>query len=113
MRIGLLTQYYPPEVGAPQRRLSDLVRRLRDAGHHVEVLTAMPNYPQGKIYDGYRGLYRLDEVESVKVHRAYIYPARTLSFLKRVWNYLSFVLSALVVGIWKLPCDLEVRPERG
>ena len=48
MRILILTQYYPPETGAPQNRLSDLAQRLHQAGHHLTVLTALPNYPRAR-----------------------------------------------------------------
>ncbi len=55
MRLLILTQYYPPETGAPQNRLSDLARRLADRGHRVEVLTALPNYPGNAVFEAYRG----------------------------------------------------------
>ena len=58
MRIAFLTQYYPPEIGAPQGRLSALARAFQRAGHEVTVLTAMPNYPSGRIHAGYGGLVR-------------------------------------------------------
>ena len=54
MRVGILSQYYPPEMGAPQARLSQLAARLTERGHEVFVLTALPNYPQGRIFSGYR-----------------------------------------------------------
>ena len=50
MNLLILTQYFPPETGAPQNRLFELAVRLKRLGHHVDVLTAMPNYPQMKIY---------------------------------------------------------------
>ena len=53
MNITILTQYYPPETGAPQNRLSDLAKQLHNAGHQVTVLTAMPNYPQNEIQPAY------------------------------------------------------------
>ena len=43
MRIGLLTQYYKPEMGAPQNRLYEMMRGLRELGHEVCIVTAMPN----------------------------------------------------------------------
>ena len=46
-----ITQYYPPETGAPHNRLSDLARRLADRGHRVEVLTALPNYPGHAVFE--------------------------------------------------------------
>ena len=55
MRFLILTQYYPPETGAPQNRLSGLARELKAAGHEVCILTAMPNYPAMEIHDRYKG----------------------------------------------------------
>ena len=52
-RILLLTQYFPPEIGAAQTRLFELGQELSDLGWEVEVLTALPNYPTGRVFDGY------------------------------------------------------------
>ena len=49
-RVLILTQYFPPEMGAPQARLSELGERLIDRGWEVEALTALPNYPTGKVF---------------------------------------------------------------
>jgi hypothetical protein len=56
MKVAFLTPYYPPELGAPQGRLSGLADAFLQAGHTVSVLTAMPNYPSGRIHAGYGGL---------------------------------------------------------
>lgn len=50
MKILVITQYFPPETGAPQNRLFELFDRLAKKGIHVDVITAMPNYPEGKIF---------------------------------------------------------------
>ena len=49
MKVLILTQYFPPEMGAPQARLSELGERLIDLGWEVEALTALPNYPAGRV----------------------------------------------------------------
>jgi len=103
MRIGILTQYYPPEIGAPQARLSNLARRLKERGHDVIVLTAMPNYPRGRIYDGYGGLFRAETQAEIPILRTFIYPTQSAGILRRLLNYFSFVASSLVVGLVKLP----------
>ena len=51
MKLLLITQYFPPEVGAPQNRLSELALRLIEEGVEITVLTAMPNYPQMEIHE--------------------------------------------------------------
>src|SRR5690349_3491309 len=102
MRITLLTQYYPPEIGAPQTRLALLARLLTGRGHQVTVLTAMPNYPKGRIYPGYGGLFRREKIEGVEVIRSFIYPSQKTSFVPRMSNYFSFVLSSALVGSFAL-----------
>lgn len=85
----------PPEIGAAQVRLASVIRELVRLGHQVEVLTAMPNYPTGHVFDGYRGKLWLEEDwEGVRVVRTWIYPAMGTG-PKRLFNYFSFVLSAL------------------
>ena len=103
MRIGILTQYYPPEFGAPQARLSDLARRAANAGHDVHVLTAMPNYPRGSIYPGYGGLRRREVMDGVSVVRSYVYPTKSIKTVPRLGSYFSFTLSSLTVGAASLP----------
>jgi glycosyltransferase involved in cell wall biosynthesis len=103
VKIIILTQYYPPETGAPQRRLSDLAQRFVRSGHSVTVLTAMPNYPTGKIFKEYGGLVRREEVDGVKIIRTFIYPTQSASFILRMTNYLSFVFSSLLIGLFMLP----------
>ena len=55
MKILFLTQYCPPEVGAPQNRIFEFAKRLKKFGHEITILTAMPNYPKGEIFDKYKG----------------------------------------------------------
>jgi colanic acid biosynthesis glycosyl transferase WcaI len=102
MRVGLLTQYYPPEMGAPQARLSFIAQRLTERGHEVIVLTAMPNYPQGRVFTGYGGVFRHDEVDGVRVVRTYVYAATGIG-VARMFNYLSFTVSSAIIGTFKLP----------
>jgi colanic acid biosynthesis glycosyl transferase WcaI len=103
MRVGILTQYYPPEIGAPQARLSELARWFVQRGHEVYVLTAMPNYPLGKIYSGYGGFFKREEKDGVRIIRSYIFPSKSVSILPRLANYFSFVISSIVIGIFALP----------
>jgi len=98
----LHTQYYPPEIGAPQSRLHELSVHLVRKGIQVTVLTAMPSYPQGKIYDGYRGWLRTETLDGVRVVRTAVLPTQSPRMVPRLLSYFSFVLSSLVMGIWKM-----------
>ncbi|HEV7591168.1 MAG TPA: glycosyltransferase family 4 protein [Longimicrobium sp.] len=103
MRVIILTQYYPPEMGAPQGRLSALAAALARRRHEVTVLTAMPNYPAGRVDPRYGGVFRRERVDGVEVMRAWIHPTRRTAFVPRVASYLSFALSSAVAGTAKLP----------
>ena len=102
MKLAILTQYYPPEVGAPQARLSELASHFVRRGHDVVVLTAMPNYPTGRIHDGYGGLFLRECPAGVEVLRTFIYPTQKADFIHRLANYFSFVLSASICGSFAL-----------
>ena len=99
MRILFITQYFPPEIGAPQNRISDLALRLADAGHTVAVLTAFPNYPEGRVADAYRHKLRMiDHWCGLRVVRTWIYATPSKGFIARLGNYFSFVLSSIIFG---------------
>ncbi|MCC6369684.1 MAG: glycosyltransferase family 4 protein [Bacteroidia bacterium] len=99
MKLLILTQYFPPEVGAPQNRLFELAVRLHKAGVEVSVLTAMPNYPQMKIHKNYEGLkWHYEEMEGIKVYRSSIYVSQSKSIVARLRNYFSFVVSSAIRG---------------
>src|SRR6185437_15517707 len=96
MRFLVLTQYFLPETGAAQVRLAAMIQELRAAGHTVEVVTGMPNYPGGEIFPEYRGrFYIRDEWKGVVVHRVWLY-ASTGAGPRRALNYLSFVATSIV-----------------
>lgn len=99
MRILFITQYFPPEIGAPQSRISDLALRLSDAGDSVTILTAFPNYPEGRVAGAYRRKLRMiDHWCGLRVVRTWIYATPGKGFVARLCNYFSFVLSSIVLG---------------
>lgn len=107
MRFGILTQYYPPEIGAPQARLAELAKRFVERGHQVYVITAMPSYPQGRIHAGYGGWYRKERLEGSTVFRTWIYPTKSVATARRMANYGSFLASSLVSGAARLPAAID------
>ncbi len=97
-RICILTQYFPPEMGAPQARLSELGERLIDRGWDVEALTALPNYPTGKVFDDYDPSQpAVDYHGRIRCIRVPLYTAKQ-GFLKRLRCYFSFVAAARKFG---------------
>jgi glycosyltransferase involved in cell wall biosynthesis len=99
--ICLLTQYYPPEIGAPQARLHEMMKRLVERGIKVEVITAVPNYPVGKVSAGYdKFWYSREEIDGVDVLRVPIYPSVSSHIIPRFISYMSFVFTSLLFGIF-------------
>ena len=68
MKILILTQYFPPETGAPQNRLHSLAGYFSNLGSEVSILTAMPNYPQMEVFDGYKGKFYKYEEQGKLIH---------------------------------------------
>ena len=96
MRIGLLTQYYKPEMGAPQNRLYEMVRGLKELGNEVYIVTAMPNYPTGKIFPEYQGKLVSHEImNDIAIKRYWLYASNTRKVIPRIWNMVSFSFMAL------------------
>jgi len=96
MKLLFLTQYYPPETGAPQNRLHSLALNLIKVGLEVEVLTVMPNYPKMEIFPEYRGLKEMeDTIDGVRVVRSSIYVTKEKGVAKRLMNYFSFVWTSM------------------
>jgi len=103
LKVLFLTQYFPPETGAPQNRLHSLANYLSDFGADVSVLTAMPNYPKTEIYEGYKGKTYLKEQDGkLTIHRCWIYVSKSKGVVPRLLNYFSFVFTALWFGLIKI-----------
>lgn len=101
MKILFLTQYFPPETGAPQNRIHSLANYLSEFGAEVTILTAMPNYPKGEIYKEYKGKFHMKEKDGeIKIVRCWIYATGSKRIIPRLFNYFSFVFSSLYTGIF-------------
>lgn len=98
MKILLLTQWFDPE---PTFKGLAFAKELKRQGHDVQVLTGFPNYPGGKIYEGYKlKLYQREEIEGISILRVALYPNHDSSALRRILNYISFAFMAMLFGIF-------------
>lgn len=95
MHILFLSHYFPPEVNAPATRTYEHCRRWAAAGHTVTVVTCAPNCPDGIVYKGYKNRYSNEYINGVQILRVWTYIAPNKGFLRRVTNYLSYMVSAL------------------
>ena len=96
MKILILSQFFAPE---PHLKGLPFARELKARGHEVEVLTGFPNYPGGRVYQGYRiRPWQREYMEGILVNRVPLYPSHDSSPVRRILNYTSFALSAATLG---------------
>lgn len=99
MKLLYVSQYFPPEMGAPAARVSELAREWVRQGHEVTVVTGFPNHPTGRIREGYRGaLLRRERVDGVEVLRLPLYATANRGVVRRALSFLSFALSVACLG---------------
>ncbi|MGE8410247.1 MAG: glycosyltransferase family 4 protein [Pseudomonas sp.] len=98
LRVLLVTQYFWPE----NMRINDMVRYFSEKGHEVTVLTGLPNYPEGEVFDSYRKEpERFQSYHGAEIVRVPLVP-RGNRKIGLVLNYLSFFISASTIGAYKL-----------
>ena len=97
MRILFFTDNFYPETNAPASRTYEHAKRWVRAGHSVTVVTTAPNFPAGRVFDGYRNhLWARENVEGVDVVRIWTYITANEGFLRRTLDYVSFMCAAIV-----------------
>lgn len=103
MHILFLTDNFPPEVNAPASRTYEHCREWVKAGHRVTVITCAPNFPNGKVFPGYRNrLFARETMDGIEVLRVWSYITANEGFLRRTLDYVSFMVAAT-------PASLRVR----
>ena len=112
MRILYTSQYFPPEMGAPAARVSELSRHWAAMGHDITVLTGFPNHPTGVVPSEYRSrlrnlLYR-EECAGVHVERTWLWPLPNRKTIERILNYSSFCGSAALRGSFLSRPDIVI-----
>jgi len=98
MRILVVSQYYPPEIGATQNRMEAFVNRLLDAGHRVTVVCEQPNHPTGIYQPGYGGTpLRRERKGRLTVYRTWVATSPRKSSVTRILFYGSFAAAAIAL----------------
>jgi glycosyltransferase involved in cell wall biosynthesis len=109
MHILFLTDNFPPEVNAPASRTHEHCRHWVRAGHRVTVITCAPNFPTGKVFDGWRNrLWQTSEVDGIHVIRVWSYITANEGFVRRVLDYLSYMASATLASLFVRRIDIVV-----
>ena len=93
MKVLIVTERYWPEVGAAPSRLANMAEGMTKHGLEVDVLTSLPNYPKGEIFDGYKNCMSKTEVRNgVKLFRYWLYATVSRNPLARILNMFSFAV---------------------
>jgi glycosyltransferase involved in cell wall biosynthesis len=112
MKILYVSQYFPPEMGAPAARAAELSRHWAASGHDVVVLTGFPNHPTGIIPPEYRNKFRQgvvhEKIEGVHVARTWLLPFPNRKAYERMLNYSSFCVSAALTGLFLSRPDVVI-----
>lgn len=102
MRIVFFSHYFPPEGNAPASRTYDHCVRWARSGHDVTVITCAPNVPNGIVYEGYKNRLwpQRETVDGVNVVRVWTFVAANAGGMKRILNYVSYLISALFAFVF-------------
>ncbi len=102
MKILFITDNFPPEVNAPATRTYEHCVEWVKAGCEVTVITCAPNFPQGKVYEGYKNkLYQKETMNGIKVIRVWSYISSNKGFIRRIMDYMSFAFMSFWAGLFK------------
>ena len=109
MHILFITDNYPPESNAPATRTYEHVREWVKKGHKVTVITCAPNFPEGKVFEGYKNKWiTKQKIEGIYIWRVKTYISANEGFLKRIVDFISFMFSSLFFGLFTRRVDVVI-----
>ena len=101
MRILFLTDNFPPETNAPATRTYEHCLKWIDMGYKITVITCFPNFPKGKVFEGYTNkLYQKENIDGITVIRVWSYITKNNGFVKRIIDYISYALTSFLFGLF-------------
>lgn len=101
MRLLFLTDNFPPEGNAPATRTYEHCKEWIKKGVEVTVITCAPNFPKGKVFEGYKNkLYQTETIDGIKVIRVWSYISANEGFIKRILDYISYAVMAFFAGLF-------------
>ncbi len=110
LHILFITDNYPPEVNAPATRTYEHIRFWAEKGAKITVITCFPNFPKGKIFDGYKNSLIKKELddENITVIRVLTYISQNSGTIKRIVDYFSFAVSSFIASIFIKKVDVII-----
>ena len=105
LKILIVTPHFYPE----NFRINDFAMEFQKKGHEITVLTAIPDYPEGKFYDGY-GLFKKNReiYNGIKIYRAPLIPRGSGSNIRLALNYISFVIGAIFTSLFMMKNEFDI-----
>jgi colanic acid biosynthesis glycosyl transferase WcaI len=109
VNILFLTENFPPERNAAASRVFERAVYWVEAGHQVTVVTGAPNFPEGRLYPGYRNRwYQTEWMDGIRVVRVKTFVARNQGVALRTLDFASFMAASFVAGLFVSSCDVVV-----
>ena len=109
MHILFLSDNFPPEVNASASRVFERARYWIKWGHQVTIITCAPNFPEGKVFSGYKNKwYQTENIEGIRVIRVKTFITANKGFALRIIDFLSYMFMAVIVGTWQKKPDVII-----
>jgi glycosyltransferase involved in cell wall biosynthesis len=109
VHILFLTDNFPPEVNAPASRTFEHAREWVTKGHQVTIITCAPNFPKGRVFEGYKNkLWQSEDVDGIRVIRVWSYITGNEGFAKRILDYQSYMITSFLASIFVRRVDVVV-----
>jgi len=109
MKILFITDNFYPEINAPAKRTLEHCREWVNLGYQTTVITSTPNFPTGKVFDGYKNrLYQFEIIDNIFVKRVWTYIAPNKGFFFRIIDYASFMVSSFFCGLFTKKHDIVI-----
>lgn len=109
MHILFLTDNFPPEGNAPATRTYEHAKEWVKKGHKVTVITTAPNFPEGKVFSGYKNrMYSKEYIDGIEVRRVKTYITANQGFVRRILDYMSFMVSGFMASLFVKRPDVVI-----
>ena len=109
MNILFLTDNFYPETNAPAKRTLEHCKEWSSQGHNITIITGAPNFPKGKVFDGYKNkIYQSELINNLNVKRVWTFITANEGFLLRILDYISFMISSFFCGIFTRKHDVII-----
>ncbi len=107
MHILFITENFPPERNAAASRVYERACYWIKWGHEVTVMTCAPNFPEGKVYPGYKNRwYQAEQIDGIRVVRVKTFISANEGILLRTVDFVSFMFSSIVAGLFQKKPDI-------